>query len=105
MMGDMNEVLEVKERKCMTIPNLEMERKCLADESNRHRTIIDDQNLRLDDYIKRGSELEIDNRQIPILTNAVEDKARHVGDLENRLSNLMKERDEVACQGMKDSEK
>ncbi len=42
MMSDMSEVLEVKERKCMTIPNLEMERKCLAEESNRHRTIIDD---------------------------------------------------------------
>jgi hypothetical protein len=42
MMSDMSEVLEVKERKCMTIPNLEMERKCLAEESTRHRTIIDD---------------------------------------------------------------
>jgi hypothetical protein len=42
MMSDMSEVLEVKERKCMTIPNLEMERKCLTEESTRHRTIIDD---------------------------------------------------------------
>lgn len=49
--------------------------------------------------------MEIDNRQIPILTNAVQEKSRKVGDLENRLSNLIKERDEVASQGMKDSDK
>ena len=71
----------------------------------RNRTIIDDMNMRCDDYIKRNNELEIDSNQLPHLNQNIEEKSKLITELETRISTICIDRDNMTSQMHQENEK
>merc|ERR1711990_658016 len=96
---------EELEKRCMIIPNLEVERNALNDEKNRNRAVIDDLNNRLEDYMKKNNSLEMEVKQIPLLNTKLDDKTKAYKDLEKRLNDTLIDRDDFAADARRENDK
>ena len=87
--------VESRERTMASIPVLENKKKNLEDENQKQRSLLDDQNNKIELYVNKINTLEIENEKIPMLSVQLNQKTESLADTEKRLNKLIAERDNI----------